>query len=242
MIKTILPLSISTILMLLSITVSKTVSAQSPSVSATEVEQHSYAFGAYLGSLANEQLLKQGGLGVPGSKSALSEGFDDILNGNSKYTIEEIHILSQAFSEKIEGGASISNSTVVSEIPEVNTVDLTENGKREGVVTTKSGLQYEVLIAGNGARPAIEDKVRVHYHGSLLDGTTIDSSIEKGTSEVFPVNGVIKGWIEGLQLMNVGSKYRFFIPSELAFGKRGRGAIPGNSPLVYDIELLAIAI
>lgn len=113
--------------------------------------------------------------------------------------------------------------------------------KTPGVTVTDSGLEYEVLVMGEGPRPAETDTVRVHYAGSLIDGTTFDSSVEKGEPVEFPVNGVIKGWIEGLQLMPVGSKYRFYIPSELAYGGRGAGSlIRPFSTLIFDIELIAI--
>jgi len=117
---------------------------------------------------------------------------------------------------------------------------LVENGKREGVITTASGLQYEVLSTGDGARPVATDKVRVHYRGTLLDGTEFDSSYSRGQPASFGLNGVIPGWTEGVQLMPVGSKYKFHIPSELAYGGRNTGIIGPNSTLVFEVELLAI--
>lgn len=119
---------------------------------------------------------------------------------------------------------------------------LTENAKKEGVVTTESGLQYEVIKAGNtsGEHPSETDKVRVHYHGTLIDGTVFDSSVERGEPAEFGLNQVIKGWTEGLQLMPVGAKYRFYIPQELAYGSRMQGNIQPFSMLIFDVELLAI--
>ncbi|MEM9992130.1 MAG: FKBP-type peptidyl-prolyl cis-trans isomerase, partial [Bacteroidota bacterium] len=106
---------------------------------------------------------------------------------------------------------------------------------------TDSGLQYKVLTEGKGAKPAATDEVSVHYHGTLIDGTVFDSSVQRGQPASFPLNRVIKGWTEGVQLMNVGSKYRFFIPSELAYGSQGAGAQIGpNSTLIFDVELLEI--
>ena len=118
---------------------------------------------------------------------------------------------------------------------------LAENAKREGVKTTASGLQYEVLEATIGQKPKATDTVRVHYEGTLIDGTIFDSSYKRGESIAFPLNGVIKGWTEGLQLMSVGSKYKFFIPYQLAYGERGAGAsIPPYAALIFTVELLGI--
>ena len=118
---------------------------------------------------------------------------------------------------------------------------LAENAKREGVKTTASGLQYEVLEATLGQKPKATDTVRVHYEGTLIDGTVFDSSYKRGESITFPLNGVIKGWTEGLQLMSIGSKYKFFIPYQLAYGERGAGAsIPPYAALIFTVELLGI--
>ena len=118
---------------------------------------------------------------------------------------------------------------------------LAENAKREGVKVTASGLQYEVLEATIGQKPKATDTVRVHYEGTLIDGTVFDSSYKRGESIAFPLNGVIKGWTEGLQLMSVGSKYKFFIPYQLAYGEHGAGAsIPPYAALIFTVELLGI--
>ncbi|MCY1206817.1 FKBP-type 22 kDa peptidyl-prolyl cis-trans isomerase [compost metagenome] len=117
---------------------------------------------------------------------------------------------------------------------------LEENAKREGVTVLASGLQYEVLVAGEGAKPSAEDTVRTHYHGTLIDGTVFDSSYDRGQPAEFPVGGVIAGWVEALQLMNTGSKWRLHVPSELAYGGQAVGSIPPHSVLVFDVELLDI--
>ncbi|BBB27875.1 FKBP-type peptidyl-prolyl cis-trans isomerase FklB [Amphritea japonica ATCC BAA-1530] len=118
---------------------------------------------------------------------------------------------------------------------------MAENGKKEGVVTTESGLQYEVMTAGEGASPAAEDTVKVHYRGSLINGTDFDSSYSRGEPVSFPLNGVIPGWTEGLQLMKVGGKARLVLPAELAYGPGGMGeAIGPNETLVFEVELLEI--
>ena len=117
---------------------------------------------------------------------------------------------------------------------------LAENAKRAGITVLASGLQYEVLTAGEGAQPSGEDTVRTHYHGTLIDGSVFDSSYERGQPAEFPVGGVIAGWTEALQLMNCGSKWRLYVPSELAYGEQGVGSIPPHSVLVFDIELLEV--
>ncbi|MBE8167217.1 MAG: FKBP-type peptidyl-prolyl cis-trans isomerase [Shewanella sp.] len=118
---------------------------------------------------------------------------------------------------------------------------LAMNKTEEGVLTTDSGLQYKVLVkADSDTHPTASDTVKVHYHGTLIDGTVFDSSVDRGEPISFPLNGVIKGWTEGLQLMAVGDKFRFFIPSELAYGKRSVGKFEGNSVLIFEVELLGI--
>ncbi|MET1257190.1 FKBP-type peptidyl-prolyl cis-trans isomerase [Aliikangiella maris] len=118
---------------------------------------------------------------------------------------------------------------------------LSENSKKDGVTVTESGLQYEVITAGEGEKPTASSRVQTHYHGTLIDGTVFDSSYERGQPAEFAVNGVIAGWTEALQLMNVGAKWRLTIPYELAYGERGAGnAIGPYSTLVFDVELLAI--
>ncbi|MBS1588754.1 MAG: FKBP-type peptidyl-prolyl cis-trans isomerase [Bacteroidetes bacterium] len=116
---------------------------------------------------------------------------------------------------------------------------LTQNAKREGVNTTASGLQYEVLHQGSGTRPTNDhSRVTVHYEGRLTNGQVFDSSYKRNQPATFGLNQVIVGWTEGVQLMNEGSKYRFFIPSALGYGNRGAGSIPPNSTLIFDVELL----
>lgn len=117
---------------------------------------------------------------------------------------------------------------------------LAENRARAGVVVTDSGLQYEVMREGAGAKPTSDQTVEVHYHGTLTDGTVFDSSVQRGETVSFPVTGVIAGWVEALQLMTVGSKWKLFIPASLGYGDRGQGPIPPGSVLVFEVELVAI--
>lgn len=130
------------------------------------------------------------------------------------------------------------------QVAAVRTADmkyLAENGKKPGVITTASGLQYQVIREGTGPKPAASDAVLVHYEGRLLDGTVFDSSYQRGQPAAFPLNAVIPGWTEGVQLMHTGSKYRFTVPPELAYGSAGAGGvIPPGAVLEFDVELLAV--
>ncbi|MDD4199437.1 MAG: FKBP-type peptidyl-prolyl cis-trans isomerase [Paludibacter sp.] len=144
------------------------------------------------------------------------------------------------FNETMEALQAKKMETQFKENKEAGQKFLTENAKKEGVVTTASGLQYEVVKKGNGPLPKETDKVKVHYHGTLIDGTVFDSSVERGQPAEFGVNQVIKGWVEGLQLMPVGSKFKFYIPQELAYGSQSQGQIKPFSTLIFEVELIEI--
>jgi peptidylprolyl isomerase len=136
---------------------------------------------------------------------------------------------------------SMSNKKAAALNIEAGLVFLAENGKKDGVNSTESGLQYKVLSVGSGiVNPRASDKVKVHYHGTLADGTVFDSSVDRGEPLSFGLNQVIKGWTEGVQLMVVGEKTQFYIPSSLAYGNRSTGSIPPGAMLIFDVELLAI--
>ena len=170
---------------------------------------------------------------------ALVAGIADAISGDLKLSEQDIMQALQAFSMEQQAKAQAQAEASTAESKNF----LVENGKRAEVTTTASGLQYEVLTKGSGAGPMPKstDTVEVHYHGTLIDGTVFDSSVERGESISFPLNGVIAGWTEGLQLMHVGDKYRFFIPSDLAYGESGAGGIIGpNATLIFDVELLGI--
>ena len=135
----------------------------------------------------------------------------------------------------------LSCGSSVKKPPTPGELFLQENKQKEGVVTTLSGLQYLVLREGEGPKPKVTDTVKVHYRGTFIDGTEFDSSYGRGEPAVFPVNRVIAGWTEALQRMKVGSKYRLFVPSQLAYGERGAGDVIGpNETLIFDVELLDI--
>ncbi len=163
-----------------------------------------------------------------------AQAVKDAIAGDLQLDEQEAQALVQDFFAKQEAKAQ----AVAKEAGEKF---LAENGKKEGVITTKSGLQYQVLREGNGKAPKATDQVECHYEGTLIDGTKFDSSYDRGQTATFPLNQVIAGWTEGLQLMTEGAKYRFFIPYQLGYGERGAGAaIPPFSALVFDVELVAV--
>ncbi|MEC8071776.1 MAG: FKBP-type peptidyl-prolyl cis-trans isomerase [Pseudomonadota bacterium] len=148
---------------------------------------------------------------------------------------------SQVASDKQELVLAALRDAITASNSEPGNVYRAENAKRPEVTTLPSGLQYEVIVAGDGPKPGPTDTVSTHYHGSLVDGTVFDSSVDRGIPAQFPVNGVIAGWTEALQLMGVGSKWRLVIPPELAYGERGAGgAIPPQATLIFEVELLDI--
>ncbi|MFK7926278.1 MAG: FKBP-type peptidyl-prolyl cis-trans isomerase [Bacteroidia bacterium] len=156
-------------------------------------------------------------------------------------TEEEIQALFTAFQAEISAKADAELAEKGSKNIEEGIAFLEGNENKEGVKVTASGLQYMVMQAGSGASPTAENVVKVHYHGTLLDGTVFDSSVDRGEPVEFPLNRVIPGWTEGVQLMNVGSKYKFFIPSDLAYGPQGSPpTIPPSSTLIFEVELLDI--
>ena len=180
--------------------------------------------------------------GVPLDSDAFTLGIKDSMAGaEARLTQEEITAEMQAYQEK----AMAEREAAMAAAGEANQVAsaafLEENAAREGVVVTESGLQYEVLQAGEGAMPTATDTVEVHYRGTLIDGTEFDSSYSRGQPVTFGVNQVIPGWTEALQLMPVGSKWKLAIPSELAYGAGGAGQLIGpNAALLFDVELLSI--
>lgn len=178
------------------------------------------------------------GSGMEVEAEAVARGIFDVLNNNPPaIDINEVTKALQELGQRAEAAQAEAFKALEAE----NQAFLEENKKAAGVVVTDSGLQYEILTEGNGAKPTAESTVRVHYTGSLIDGTVFDSSVKRGTPAEFPVGGVIKGWTEALQLMPVGSKWRLTIPHNLAYGERGAGAsIPPFATLVFEVELLDI--
>ena len=195
----------------------------------TEMEKVSYSLGVNVATGVKAQ-----GLDTIDA-NAVAKAFNDVFEGNDLDISEEesMEIL-QSYFGKIQAASQEKAGAEGAKY-------LSENAAKEGVITTESGLQYEVLTEGKGAKPTANDQVKVHYHGMLTDGTVFDSSVDRGEPAVFGVTQVIPGWVEALQLMSVGDKWKLTIPSNLAYGEKGAGAMIGpNSTLVFEVELLAI--
>ena len=169
------------------------------------------------------------------------QGLRDLFARNPKMSQEEYNRAMHLCQDKMRAAAQTRAAEDAAKYKAEGAAFLAENGKKPGIRTTPSGLQYEVLAEGSGKSPAASDTVRVHYTGKLLNGTVFDSSVERGEPAEFGLSQVIAGWTEGLQLMKPGAKYRFFIPSELAYGEHGAGnSIPPHATLIFDVELLAV--
>jgi len=207
----------------------------------TEAQKQAYGLGASIGMYMQRNLEEHTKLGLVLEPALIKQGFLESIEGNSKLEQEEIQSLLTALDKTMkEKQKEVALKEAEVAIAEGNKY-LEDNAKREGVMTTESGIQYEVITAAEGDKPAATDTVKVHYTGSFLNGDVFDSSVERGQPAVFPLNRVIAGWTEGVQLMAVGAKYKFTIPSDLAYGPMGNPPrIPGNSVLNFEIELLEI--
>ena len=193
------------------------------------MDKLSYALGIGIGS----QLAGMG---------AKELAIKDVISGSElKVDNAEAQTLVQNFFQEQEAKQQAAVAETGKAAKAAGEAFLAENGKKEGVVTLPSGLQYQVLKEGNGKKPSATDKVVCHYEGTLIDGTIFDSSYKRNEPAIFGLNQVIPGWTEGVQLMQEGAKYRFFIPYKLAYGERGAGAqIPPFAALVFDVELIEV--
>lgn len=193
------------------------------------MDKFSYAIGLGIG----QNLLGMGAKDI--AVDDFAQAVKDVLQGNeTAITHKEARDIVNKYFEELEAKITANNI-------EQGKRFLQENGKRPGIVTLPSGLQYEVIKEGNGKKPRATDKVKCHYEGTLIDGTLFDSSIRRGQSAVFGVNQVIAGWTEALQLMSEGAKWKLYIPAELAYGAQGAGEmIPPHSTLIFDVELLEV--
>lgn len=203
---------------------------------ATEKEQVSYMIGLDLAK-ALEQVKDE--VDVDTLAKAIKTELD---GGDSLMTDEQAAQVAEAFGQKLQAKRAAEAAAIGDANKAEGEAFLAGNAKKPGVVVTDSGLQYEVLEEGNGPRPTVDDVVRVHYKGTLLDGETFDSSYDRGEPTDLPLQQAVPGWQEGIVLMPVGSKYRFWIPSELGYGEIGTpgGAIGPNAALVFEVELLDI--
>jgi FKBP-type peptidyl-prolyl cis-trans isomerase len=196
----------------------------------TQEQRISYALGANVG-----ESFKTNGIEI--NFEAFKEGFNAGMNGTNKFTPEEMNAIFQQLNESIMA----KQNAGAGEEKAKGEQFLAQNKTKEGVITTPSGLQYKVITMGTGPKPTATDKVNVHYHGTTIDGVVFDSSVQRGETISFPLNQVIPGWTEGVQLMPVGSKFIFYIPSDLAYGDRGAGQqIKPGATLIFEVELFAI--
>lgn len=198
----------------------------------TQKEKLSYALGVQIGSNMKAQGLQDLDAKVIGQAIA-----DVLKGGKLKLTNEEMQAAVNNYQKELEKQRADAATAAKSKGEKF----MTDNKKRKEVKTTASGMQYEILKEGNGDKPKATDTVTVHYHGTLVDGTVFDSSVKRGQPATFPLNGVIKGWTEIVQMMPVGSKWRVVIPPQLAYGENGAGnSIGPNETLIFEIELLGI--
>lgn len=195
----------------------------------TKLDTVCYAIGQEFGNMLKSQGLDSLNL------QALTKALQQVMQGDTLLITKEQGNMSVSdYLQQIKAEKMAKNKAAGEQF-------LAENKTKPGVVTLPSGLQYQVITEGTGPKPTLSDKVKTHYHGTLIDGTVFDSSVQRGQPISFPVGGVIKGWTEALQLMPVGSKWKLFIPSELAYGERQAGPQIGpNSALIFDVELISI--
>ena len=207
----------------------------------TEQQKQAYSLGASIGMYMERNLAEQEKLGLNLDRELIVTGFLESLEGKSKIEQEEIQTLLMALDQETKVKQQEMAEKAAQDSLAEGQKFLEENAKKEGVMVTDSGIQYQILTPAEGEKPAATDTVKVHYKGTFLNGETFDSSYDRGQPAVFPLNRVIRGWTEGVQLMSVGAKYKFTIPSDLAYGPVGNPPrIPGNSVLEFEIELLEI--
>ena len=199
----------------------------------TSIEQRaSYGVGRNMG----EQLAANpfDGIDISAVQQGLSDAFNKI---DSQVNMDDLNAAFKDINERMQAAAADKAKLMAGE----GEAYLVENAKRDGVTVIESGLQFEVITQGDGEKPTAESTVRVHYHGTLIDGSVFDSSVDRGQPAEFPVGGVIKGWTEALLMMTTGTKWRLFVPYDLAYGEQGAGGVIGPfATLIFDVELLEI--
>ncbi len=200
----------------------------------------SYIIGVNMGKNLNKNVDSFQEIDIQISRDVIVQGFRDGLLGSEKMNDKQIATGIKDFEKKITAKLQAKKAKEEKESLEKSNAYLKENAKKEGVITTDSGLQYKIIRPGTGAKPGIKDKVKVHYVGTLINGKKFDSSYDRNTPATFGVGGVIPGWTEALQLMKKGAKWQLTIPSDLAYGPKGRPGIPPYAVLLFDVELLDI--
>ena len=214
----------------------KTATADKPAAGAsgltTDEQKVSYGIGYNMGSgVADQKAFNV-------DQAALKAGLEDgLVKAKTRIAEAELEKAFQAVQTKAQAAAAVEGEKQIA----AGAAFLEKNKTRSGVKTTASGLQYEVLKSGKGgAKPGATSTVEVAYHGTLIDGTVFDSSVERGDTATFALNEVIPGWTEGVQLMSVGDKFKFYVPANIGYGPRGRGKIPANAVLIFEVELKAV--
>ncbi|CAH0534543.1 FKBP-type peptidyl-prolyl cis-trans isomerase FkpA [Vibrio stylophorae] len=214
---------------------------------ANEDDKISYALGVSMAKYLIENASRQEEIGINLNQDIIYQGVQDTFAGKLKMSDEEVQTTIMAFQERVNAAVQAEQQKKAEAfLAKAEATEATgkafrdEFAKQKGVVTTKSGLMYKVIKQGDGAKPTAADKVKVNYEGKLVDGTIFDSSYQRNEPITFPLNGVIPGWTEGLQLMNVGSTYELVIPPQLAYGMQNSPQIPANSTLVFKVELLGV--
>ena len=206
----------------------------------TQQQKQSYAMGASVGQIIENKVANQKEVGIEYDQNLLVKGFIAALQGQSQLNRKEIQSINRTIEALVREKQVELKALVGDENKAKGLAFLTNNAKRAGIIVTDSGLQYEVLKKGDGSKPKATDTVKVNYLGTLLDGTEFDSSYSRKKPAVFPLNRVVKGWQEGVQLMKTGAKYKFYVPSILAYGARSTGKISSHSTLIFEVELLEI--
>ena len=202
----------------------------------TKLDSLSYAIGSDIGR--NLKMSELDNISI----EMMSAGMRDVFSGKeATMTQQQCQTVINSYVQSLQQKKQEESEKKLKENKDKGTAFLSENGKKSGVKTLPSGLQYSIIKEGKGPKPKETDMVKTHYHGTLIDGTVFDSSVERKEPATFPVNGVIKGWVEALQLMPVGSKWKLFIPSDLAYGDAGSPPTIGpGETLVFEVELLSI--
>lgn len=206
----------------------------------TELEKQSYSFGVSLGQYLKRALDENDKVAINLNREIVLSGVIDAVFEKEKLTPEDIKLIMKELDKSTREQQRLAAKREKEENIKVGKDFLERNAENADVTVTASGLQYSIISSGDGHRPGADDTVKVHYKGTLIDGTEFDSSYARNEPAVFPLKNVIKGWTEGLQLMPVGSKFKFYIPSELAYGERATGKITPNSALIFEVELLEI--
>ncbi|SDK10710.1 FKBP-type peptidyl-prolyl cis-trans isomerase FkpA [Ferrimonas sediminum] len=224
--------------MMISLAVAVCFSASVVAKQEQTLNEESYAIGASLGKYLNGQIVTQKEFGLDVELEQIIQGFTDAVNGDLKLDNDALVDVLNARAKVLNEVKKERRDALVAEVAQASVDYLDENRAKQGVSVTESGLQYEVLVQGQGDKPAREDAVTVHYKGQLIDGTVFQDTHEAGEPKQVALINSIAGWEEGLQLMPIGSTYRFTIPAELAYGTEGMGVIPGGAAVVFEIELI----